>query len=192
MSKKSSSERLLFDLIHSLTKSEKRSFKLFAKRSGERQSAKFVLLFDIMERLEEYDEEVIRKKMGGVTKTQFANQKVHLYAQLLASLRQSYLNHDIDIQLREQLDYIRLLYKKGLYDQSLRLLTRAKNTTGQYRKDLFQLSLLDYEKQIRSQQVFDLQEAQVSELDRETMESMQRFSNVQQFFSIAIKLFSHS
>lgn len=188
MSKKSSSERLLFDLIHSLTKSEKRSFKLFAKRSGERQSAKFVRLFDIMERLDEYDEEVIRKKMGGVTKTQFANQKVHLYAQLLASLRQSYLNHDIDIQLREQLDYIRLLYKKGLYDQSLRLLTRAKNTTGQYRKDLFQLSLLDYEKQIRSQQVFDLQETQVSELDRETIESMQRFGNVQQFFSIAIKL----
>jgi len=188
MSKKSSSDRLLFDLIHSLTKAEKRSFKLYAKRSGDRQSAKFVLLFDIMERMADYNEDAIRKKMGGVSKTQFANQKVHLYAQLLASLRQSYLNHDIDIQLREQLDYIRLLYKKGLYDQSLRLLNKAKNVTGQYRKDLFQLSLLDYEKQIRSQQVFDLQEEQVSEMDRETSESMQRFGNVQRFFSQAIKL----
>ena len=165
MPKKPSSEHLLFELIHSLTKSEKRSFKIFAKRSGHRQSAKFVRLFDLMEQAAEYDEEAIRNKMGEV---QFANQKVHLYAQLLTSLRQSYLNHDIDIQLREQLDYIRLLYKKGLYDQSLRLLTKAKNVTGQYRKELFQLSLLDYEKQIRSQQVFDLQDAQVSLLDQET------------------------
>ena len=188
MPKKSSSERLLFDLIHSLTKAEKRSFKLYAKRSGDTRSAKFVKLFDIMERLPEYDEQTIINKMGDVTKTQFANQKVHLYAQLLASLRQSYLNHDIDIQLREQLDYIRLLYKKGLYDQSLRLLNRAKGVTGQYRKDLFQLSLLDYEKQIRSQQVFDLEEEQVNELDQETRESMQRFANVQRFFSTAIKL----
>lgn len=182
------SDRLLFELIHSLTKSEKRSFKLFAKRTGDLQSAKFVKLFDIMERLPEYNEDVIRKKMGGVTKTQFANQKVHLYAQVLASLRQSYLNHDIDIQLREQLDYIRLLYKKGLYGQSLRLLNKAKNVTGQYRKDLFQLSLLDYEKQIRSQQVFDLAEEQVDQMDQETIESLQRFGNVQRFFSIAIKL----
>lgn len=188
MPKKTSNEQLLFELIHSLTKSEKRSFKIFAKRSGHRQSAKFVRLFDIMERTAEYNEEAIRNKMGEVTKAQFANQKVHLYAQLLTSLRQSYLNHDIDIQLREQLDYIRLLYKKGLYDQSLRLLTKAKNVTGQYRKELFQLSLLDYEKQIRSQQVFDLQEAQVSLLDQETTKSIACFGNMQRFFSLAIKL----
>jgi hypothetical protein len=185
---KVNAERLLFDLIHSLTKSEKRSFKLYAKRSGDTSSAKFVRLFDIMERMSRYDEAAILKKLDGVSKAQFSNQKVHLYAQLLASLRQSYLNHDIDIQLREQLDYIRLLYKKGLYDQSLRLLNKAKNVTGQYRKDLFQLSLLDYEKQIRSQQVFDLEEDQVNELDLRTNESMKRFGLVQHFFSIAIKL----
>lgn len=188
MPKKNSGERLLFDLIHSLTKAEKRSFKLYARRSGDTTSAKFVMLFDIMERMTHYDEVLIIKKLDNVSKAQFSNQKAHLYAQLLASLRQSYLNHDIDIQLREQLDYIRLLYKKGLYDQSLRLLNRAKNVTGQYRKDLFQLSLLDYEKQIRSQQVFDLEERQVNEMDQQTEESLERFGNVQHFFSVAIKL----
>lgn len=188
MPKRNSGERLLFDLIHSLTKAEKRSFKLYARRSGDTSSAKFVRLFDIMERMSDYDEKAILKKLGNVSKPQFSNQKAHLYKELLASLRQSYLNHDIDIQLREQLDYIRLLYKKGLYDQSLRLLNRAKNVTGQYRKDLFQLSLLDYEKQIRSQQVFDLEEHQVSDMDLETEESMQRFGHVQHFFSVAIKL----
>lgn len=141
-----------------------------------------------MERMAQYDEKAILKKLPNVSKPQFSNQKAHLYKELLASLRQSSLNHDIDIQLREQLDYIRLLYKKGLYDQSLRLLNRAKNVTGQYRKDLFQLSLLDYEKQIRSQQVFDLEEHQVQEMDLQTEESMQRFGHVQHFFSVAIRL----
>ena len=185
---KINNERILFDLIHSMTKSEKRSFKLHVKRSTGIGNTKFVKLFDIMGKMPEYNEVVILKKLQNISKSQFSNLKSHLYSQLLASLRQNFLNHDVDIQLREQLDYIRLLYKKGLYGQSLRLLSRAKKITGYYRKDLFQLSLLDYEKQIRSQQVFDLEERQMSQLDIETQESMQRFTNVQHFFSLAIKL----
>lgn len=185
---KTPNEQLLFELIHSLTKSEKRSFKLFAKRSGSTSDSKFIRLFDVMEKMSHYDESAIKKRLTGMRSGQFANLKSHLYGQILASLRHSNLKHDIDIELREQLDYIRLLYKKGLYHQSLRLLSRAKNTTGNYRKDLFQLSLLDYEKQIRSQQVFDLEENYVSELDVQTDQAMLRFSNVQKFFTLAIKM----
>lgn len=185
---KSAGERLLFDLIHSLTKSEKRSFKLFANRSGDAGSAKYIRLFDVMEKMKDYDENVILGKMKGVSKTQFSNLKSHLYGQILASLRVSSLKQDIDIHLREQLDYIRVLYKKGLYEQSLRLLSRAKNITGNYRKDLFQLAILDYEKQIRSQQVFDLEEEYVDQLDLEYRQSMKRFDNVQKFFTLAIKM----
>ncbi|MFT6871156.1 MAG: hypothetical protein ACJAVN_000153 [Roseivirga sp.] len=185
---KTPNEQLLFELIHSLTKSEKRSFKLFAKRSGATSDAKFIRLFDVMERIDIYDELAIRKRLPDVSSTQFANLKSHLYAQILASLRLSNLKSDIDIELREQLDYIRVLYKKGLYHQSLRLLNRAKNTTGDYRKDLFQLSLLDYEKQIRSQQVFDLEEDYANQLDEQTDQALHRFSNVQKFFTLAIKM----
>ena len=185
---KTPNEQLLFELINSLTKSEKRSFKLFAKRSGATDQAKFIRLFDAMEGMKSYDEPAIMKKMPEVTKTQFANLKSHLYGQILASLRLSNLKHDIDIELREQLDYIRVLYKKGLYYQSLRVLNRAKNITGDYRKDLFQLALLDYEKQIRSQQVFDLKESYADELEKETQEALARFSKVQTFFTLATKM----
>ena len=181
-------ERLVFELIQSLTKSEKRSFKLYANRSGGATETKYIKLFDIMEKMEKYDEAQILKKLPNTSKTQFANLKSHLYSQILGSLRLSSLKHDIDIDLREQLDYIRVLYKKGLYHQSLRLLNRAKNITGDYRKDLFQLALLDYEKQIRSQQVFDLEESQADELDLQTDKAMKRFMNVQKFFTLATKL----
>ncbi len=185
---KTPNEQLLFELIQSLTKSEKRSFKLYSKRSGGATETKYIKLFDIMERLDKYDEEQILKKLPNTSKTQFANLKSHLYGQILGSLRISNLKHDIDIDLREQLDYIRVLYKKGLYNQSLRLLNRAKNITGDYRKDLFQLALLDYEKQIRSQQVFELEEAQADDIDAQTDRAMRRFMNVQKFFTLATKL----
>lgn len=181
-------EQLLFELIQSLTKSEKRSFKLYAKRSGGATETKYTKLFDIMEKMEVYDEKQILKKLPDTSKTQFANLKSHLYTQILGSLRLSSLKHDIDIDLREQLDFIRVLYKKGLYHQSLRLLNRAKNVTGDYRKDLFQLALLDYEKQIRSQQVFELEEEQAFDIDLQTDRAMKRFINVQKFFTLATRL----
>lgn len=185
---KTPNEQLLFELIHCLTKAEKRSFKLYARRSSGSKESKYLKLFDVMEKMEAYDEAAILKKLPGTSKSQFANQKSHLYGQILSSLRLSSLNDDIDIDLRQQLDFIRILYKKGLYFQSLRLLNRAKNITGDYRKDLFQLALLDYEKQIRSQQVFDLEESYADELDIQTEQAMKRFMNVQDFFSLATKL----
>lgn len=185
---KTPNEQLLHELIHSLTKSEKRSFKLYANRSSTRNDAKFIKLFDILEKMNTYDEIAILKKMPKTSKTQMANLKVHLYGQVLGSLRLSNLKDDIDIELREQLDFIRILYKKGLYSQSLRLLNRAKKITGDYRKDLFELALLDYEKQIRSQQVFDLAENQADAIDQATEEAMSRFMNVQRFFTLATKL----
>lgn len=185
---KTPNDQLLFELIHSMTKSEKRSFKLFAKKNSSQNESKYLMLFDAMEKANNYDEEALLKKLSGVSKSQFANQKSHLYGLVLTSLRLSHLKDDIDIQLREQLDFIRLLYKKGLYFQSLRLLARAKNTTGDYRKDLFQLALLDYEKQIRSQQVFDLEEQYTEQIDRETEEAMSRFGRVQKFFGLASRM----
>lgn len=185
---KTPNDQLLHELIHSMTKAEKRSFKLFAKRHSSSQEAKYLKLFDVLEKTNNYNEKEILQRLPGVSKTQFANQKSHLYGLVLSSLRLSHLNADIDIQLREQLDYIRVLYKKGLYFQSLRLLNRAKKTTGDYRKDLFQLSLLDYEKQIRSQQVLDLEEDYTQQIDLETDEAMERFGRVQKFFSLASRM----
>lgn len=185
---KTPNDQLLFELIKSLTKSEKRSFKLFAKRVGGDAESKYLKIFDVMDKMNRYEEAAIMKKLPGVSKTQFANQKSHLYGQILASLRLSHLKVDIDIELREQLDYIRVLYKKGLYFQSLRLLERAKKVTGDYRKDLFQLALLDYEKQIRSQQVFDLEEDYTKQIDDETEQAMDRFSRVQKLFSLASRM----
>ena len=70
-----------------------------------------------------YDE--ILKK-GIVTKQQLSNLKAHLYKQILISLRMNPMHKNIRIQIREQLDFATILYQKGLYKQSLKVLEKAK------------------------------------------------------------------
>ena len=52
----------LFVLIKSLTKSEKRQFKLFVNRMGSNLDSKFLNLFNLLEKSDRYDEKLILKK----------------------------------------------------------------------------------------------------------------------------------
>ncbi len=79
-----------------------------------------------MDKLDEYDETVLLKKLPSIKKPQLSNVKVHLYRQLMASLRLLKSAESIDMQINEQLDYARILYNKGLYIQSLKILEKLK------------------------------------------------------------------
>ena len=115
----------LFDLVKSLSKSEKRQFRLYAGRLGVNEDAKFMALFDILEKLSGYDEEEILKNKE-IKKKQLSNLKAHLYKQILISLRLNPIHQNVRLQLREQLDFATILYHKGLYNQSLKILDKAK------------------------------------------------------------------
>jgi len=127
----------LFQLIHSLEKSEKRNFKLYIKRSSAKEDLKIIQLFDAIDKLSEYDEKLLLKKLPSIEKPQLSNLKTHLYKQVLASLRLLKTTENIDLQLHEQLDYARILYNKGLYLQSLKILDRIKELARSYNQDQF-------------------------------------------------------
>src|SRR5205809_5327235 len=99
---------MLFQLIKSLEKSEKRHFKLYIKRSSAKEDLKIIQLFDALDKLSEYDEKLLLKKLPTVEKPQLANLKTHLYKQVLASLRLLKTTENIDMQLHEQLDYAKI------------------------------------------------------------------------------------
>ena len=73
----------LFQLIKSISKSEKRNFKLYANRISSDKEAKFLKLFGILDKLEEYDESIILKKGKDIKASQLPNIKAHLYKQIL-------------------------------------------------------------------------------------------------------------
>ncbi|WP_242082560.1 hypothetical protein [Aestuariivivens sediminis] len=142
----------LFVLVKSLSKSEKRQFKLYVGRLGVNEDSKFLTLFNILDKLSVYDETVILKK-GIVKKQQLSNLKAHLYKQILISLRLNPSHQNIRIQIREQLDFATILYHKGLYKQSLKILDKAKNLAIAHEEKNVAYEIVELEKVIESQYI---------------------------------------
>jgi len=143
----------LIRLINSLTKAEKRHFKLFVTRNQSSEQLLFLQLFDFLDKQKSYEEASILQKIPGIKKRQLSNLKAHLYKQLLMSLRLLARTHNPDIELRERIDYARVLYNKGLYRQSLEILDKAKQKAKQVKKLALNLEILEFEKLIESQYI---------------------------------------
>ncbi|HEY0432430.1 MAG TPA: hypothetical protein VGC95_01080, partial [Chitinophagaceae bacterium] len=76
--------------------------------------------------------------------------KAHLYKQILSSLRLIKDENNIDIQLHEQMDYARILFNKGLYLQSLRVLDKMKETARAANQLTYLQQALFFEKKIEA------------------------------------------
>jgi hypothetical protein len=144
-------KNILFDLIKSLTKSEKRQFKLYVGRLGGNTDAKFITLFNLLDKAGAYDEEAILKK--GISKRQLSNLKANLYKQILISLRLNPQHQTTQVQIREQLDYATILYNKGLYHQALKILEKAKQLSLDIHENYMTYEIIEFEKVIESQYI---------------------------------------
>ena len=142
----------VFLLVKSLTKAQKRQFKLFASRIDGHKDAKFIQLFDFLDKAEVYDEKELNKQ-SFVSKPQLANLKSHLYKQLLTSLRMSPSIQNPRMQIREQLDFATVLYQKGLYKQSLKILERTKQLAQKWDEKYAEYEIIEFEKIIESQYI---------------------------------------
>lgn len=142
----------LFLLIKSLTKSEKRQFKLYVGRIEGNVDAKFLNLFNFLDKATKYDEQEILDT-GFVIKQQIANVKAHLYKQILISLKLNPLHQNIRSQIREQTQFATILYHKGLYKQSLKILDKAKEIAFIHEEKNLLYEIVELEKLIESQYI---------------------------------------
>jgi hypothetical protein len=188
MSKRSND--ILFQLIQSLEKAEKRHFKLYIKRSSSNENLKIVQLFDAMDKMNEYDEKVLLKKLPSIQKTQISNLKAHLYKQILASLRLLKSADSIDLQLNEQFDYAHILYKKGLFHQSLKILEKAKETAKANHKFTFLNQLISLEKRIESLHITRSMQDRAESLSEEAVQVSRQIDVVARLSNLALQLYS--
>jgi hypothetical protein len=127
----------LFDLINSLTMSEKRFFKIFSKRHIIGEKNEYSLLFDFID------------KETGLTNKKLLSQpfvknvsaeKNYLYRLILKSLN-SFNSQNSDIRkIYDNLISIDILFKKGLYTQALELVNKALKLAK--KKELLRQALL--------------------------------------------------
>ena len=179
----------LFQLIHSLQKQEKRNFKLYVKRNSSNEDMKVIQLFDALDAMNEYDEDVLLRKATSLKKQQLSNTKAHLYKQVLASLR-LLENKNIDIQLHEQLDYARILYNKGLYLQSLKVLDKTKETAKANNQISLLVQVLFLEKKIESLHITRSLKDRAAQLIGEADDVNEHLIRITKLSNLSLQLYS--
>ena len=180
----------LFVLIKSLTKSEKRQFNLYVGRLGGNVDAKFFSLFKFLEKLKAYDEKIIIGS-GIVSKQQLSNLKAHLYKQILISLRLNPAHKNVRIQIREQLDFATVLYQKGLYKQSLKLLEKAKNMALDNDEKNIAYEIVELEKVIETQYITRSLSSRANQLSIQAKELSQDNVLASKLSNLSLQLYSH-
>jgi len=182
----------LFQLIKTLSKGEKRNFKLYVSRNSGSENLKIVQLFDALDKMNEYDEHILLAKNKELKKQQLSNSKAYLYRQILVSLRllQNSNAANIDLILHEQLDFSKILYHKGLYIQSLKLLDKVKESARNQHQLIFQLKANYVEKQIESLHITRSLANRAEELSKESNSISQHLYLVGKLSNLALELYS--
>lgn len=180
----------LFQLIHSLTRQEKRYFKLYASRHVLEEENKYVKLFDAIEAQAAYNEEAIKRKFK---QEAFVKQlhvaKNYLYQIMLNSLRHFHESQAED-KFHTLMRHAELLFNKGLYQQSEKMLDRAKKLAAENERFLQLLEVYRWEHQIaHSRNDFNRLEKYVEQGLDEEFELIEKYRNFLEFQALNDRVF---
>lgn len=147
--KKSEKREGVFDLVKLMSKAEKRNFKLYSTRLDCNEGAKFLILFDCLDSLEQYDEAKVLALCPTITKQQLPNLKAHLYKQILISLRMLGAQHSVSLEIREQIDFVKILFDKGLYSDAQKQLEKIEKRAKEYEMLSPILDIVELKRQLK-------------------------------------------
>jgi hypothetical protein len=154
----------LFELIKSLTVSEKRYFKLSA--SVQKGESNYIRLFDAIDKQEEYDERKIKEKFQSeVFAKQLHRTKNYLHNLILKCLVDYNASISVSAGLKDLLRRVEILFDKKLFKQCEKLIGKGKITASHYEKYHVVLELHRWELELHKAQRY----AQTSETAIESL-----------------------
>ncbi|MGB3547880.1 MAG: hypothetical protein WBA17_12945, partial [Saprospiraceae bacterium] len=112
-----------------------------------------MLLFEAIDRRPEAEDSELMEQVGLKNEGQLSNLKRNLHRQIMSSLRLIYAVKHFDIEIREQIDFARILYGKGLYLDALRTLEKVKSKAEEHNQDLLHLEIIEFQKLIEARHV---------------------------------------
>lgn len=167
---------VLFDLIHSLSKSEKRFIKLNAQfHQGDKA---YLKLFDAIEKQKEYDEEALKVKFRNEKFVkQFSVVKNYLQQFILKQLRNYNSESKASIICQNLLIDIEILYWKGQFTLVKKMIKKAEKLALKYQLYLVLEELLNWSSRIDTAEVKITQE-KVKSIDKKHEHYMQRYEKI--------------
>ena len=134
----------LHQIIKSLTKQEKRYFRLNAFSNN--HESKYLVVFDAIDAQAVYDEKRLRIKFKDESWINRLNvAKDYLYKALLNSLSTYNQKHEPNYQITDLIVQIKVLQNRGFYERCDKLIDKAKELANQFDDHLSYLRLLEYE-----------------------------------------------
>lgn len=158
------------------------------KNSGD--DLKIVRLFDTLDKMEYYDEALLLKKTPGLVKHQLSNMKAYLYRKILTSLRQLRDKDNLILQLSEYLEHTHILYNKGLYLQSLKILDKMKELAISTNQNTYLMQAIFFEKKIESLHITRSIQGKAQELAEKSSGLIKKLDLITRLSNLSLNLYS--
>lgn len=189
MSNKASSH--LFELIQSLSKSEKRYFKVLSSKHVIGEENKYIQLFDFMDDMDDYDENMIMEHFKGEAfLNKFSITKSRLYDHILKSLEQFHSSHSVDAQIYNLLNCVDILQNKTLYKQAHKLLRSAEKLA--VKNDRYSILMeisLKRKRLLEKQNYADIKPKELEDFLHQDAERLEKLKNYMHLWSTKSELF---
>jgi hypothetical protein len=144
------SSNYLHELIKSLTKAEKRYFKIYVSRHTAKISENNnKILFDAIDKQSVFDENILVKSLKNhLFIKKFSITKARLYETILKSLDAYYAEKSSTKIILSEIHYIEILYNKSLYKQCTKKIISAKKLAVKYNKKELLKEVINWQKKL--------------------------------------------
>ena len=172
----------LFELVSSMSKSEKRYFIMSSKlQSG---SKIYVSLFKALEKQSEYDEKKFKSRYKNEKFiNNYAFNKKNLYDLLMKALTAYGYSSTVDGKLHAMIAECRILFNKALYKKYFRAIAKAKQFAYKHERYGYLLQILDMEKIIIPKEIIHKQKSE--EIMNEVKTAAKKIIEVFEYSNIA-------
>lgn len=181
MSKTGSAE--LYELIQSLSRTEKRYLKVNLKKFG-KVKEKYLMLFDAIEKQVDYDEIKLKDF------EHLPVMKVRLEEMIMENLREFHAQKSVVEKLKSDVRSVELLFDKGLLEHAKKQIQRSKKTAEEYEEFLILYDLLKWELRILKLESYGKANAkEVEQLYNECEECLQKVININSYALYSDKVY---
>ncbi len=140
----------LYRLVHSLSPTEKRYFRIFVRGKTDRDS-KYLQLFEAVAAVGDFSEATFKQKVYKgemVEGKKFSELKAYLYDLILKCLQSFDEQQSVDYKIGQLLQSTAVLFKRGHYGDCRELLQKALKSSIRYESFSYQLEIIRWEKQL--------------------------------------------
>jgi len=135
-------------IIESMSMNEKRYFKLFINKNIFGSQNKYLILFDIINSNDTINENTLKKH---IKEQDYSDKNIsydinYLNKIILRSLNEFHYDKTISLKLQNHIKSVEILFYKGLYDECLKIIRKAKKLSLKNENEILILELLNWEK----------------------------------------------